>query len=133
MTWKGGQGAIKLLLDVWDFALPQENHLPGNIWNGSMREMPAGEELAYYQLARQHRFLPLIYAYRPALKIDGTKVTLDWKDFDRRLASVSGRLGFYFRTWLLGSGLRVAARRHHAAVQQRKKRGQENGLAHGTA
>jgi hypothetical protein len=86
VTWKGGQGAIKIALDVWDFALPQENHLPGNIWNSSMGEMPAGEELAYYQLARQHRFLPLIYAYRPALKIDGTKVSLDWKDYDRRLA-----------------------------------------------
>jgi hypothetical protein len=25
------------------FALPQENHLPGDIWNGSMREMPPDE------------------------------------------------------------------------------------------
>src|SRR4051794_30281093 len=64
----------------------QQNHLPGDIWNGSMREMPPEEELAYYQLARQHRFLPLIYAYRPGLKINGTNVTLDWTEYDQRLA-----------------------------------------------
>jgi hypothetical protein len=67
IAWKGGRDSIKVGLDVWDFALPQENHLPGDIWNGSMRKMPRDEELAYYQLARQHRFLPLIYAYRPGL------------------------------------------------------------------
>ena len=49
---------MQLALDVWDFALPQESHLPGDIWNGSMRNMPPNEELAYYQLARQHRFTP---------------------------------------------------------------------------
>jgi hypothetical protein len=86
VTWKGGRDIIHVALDVWDFALPQENHLPGDIWNGSMREMPPDEELAYYQLARQHRFLPLIYAYRPKLIIQNTSVTLDWEDYDRRLA-----------------------------------------------
>ncbi len=86
VSWKGGYDAIHVVLDVWDFALPQENHLPGDIWNGSMREMPVEEELAYYQLARQHRFLPLIYAYRPKLKISGASVSLDRTDYDRRLA-----------------------------------------------
>ena len=59
VTWKGGGDAIHVALDVWDFALPQETHLPGDIWNGSMRNMPPKEELAYYQMARQHRFTPL--------------------------------------------------------------------------
>jgi glycosyl hydrolase family 123 len=86
VTWKGGHDSLHLALDVWDFALPQENHLRGDIWNGSMREMPPEEEMAYYQLARQHRFLPLIYAYRPKLKINGTSVSLDWSEYDRRLA-----------------------------------------------
>ena len=86
VSWKGGRDSLNIALDVWDFALPQENHLPGDIWNGSMRNMPPEEEMAYYQLARQHRFLPLIYAYRPKLKIDGTKVKLDWNEYDRRLA-----------------------------------------------
>jgi hypothetical protein len=51
----------------------------------SMREMPPDEELAYYQLARQPLFAA-IYAYRPKIKVQGTSVTLDWDDYDRRLA-----------------------------------------------
>ena len=86
VSWDGGSDVIHVALDVWDFALPQESHLPGDIWNESMRNMPPEEELAYYQMARQHRFTPLIYAYRPKLTVDGTKVTLDWTDYDRRLA-----------------------------------------------
>jgi len=86
ISWKGGHDSVHVTLDVWDFALPQENHIPGDIWNGSMRQMPPDEELAYYQLARQHRFLPLIYAYRPKAEISGTSVKLDWTEYDRRIA-----------------------------------------------
>lgn len=86
VSWKGGNDSIHIALDVWDFALPQENHVPGDIWNGSLREMPPGEEMAYYQLARQHRFLPLIYAYRPKLNVNGAQVSLDWTEYDKRLA-----------------------------------------------
>lgn len=86
VTWEGGADSIRVVLDVWDFALPQETHLAGDIWNGSMKNMPPEEELRYYQLAKQHRFLPLIYAYRPSITVSGTKVTLDWTEFDRRLA-----------------------------------------------
>jgi len=86
VTWKGGRSSIRIALDVWDFALPQESHLNGDIWNGSMKVMPPEEELAYYQLAQQHRFLPLIYAYRPKLQVDGARFHLDWSEFDQRLA-----------------------------------------------
>jgi len=86
VTWKGGRQTLQVLLSVWDFALPQENHLRGDIWNGSMKEMPADEELLYYQLAAQHRFLPLVYAYRPTLSVDHGKIRLDWSDYDKRLS-----------------------------------------------
>lgn len=86
VTWEGGRDSVRVTLDVWDFALPQENHLPGDIWNGSMKNMPPEEELLYYQLARQHRFLPLIYAYRPKLTVQGTNVEIDWSEYDKRLA-----------------------------------------------
>ena len=86
VTWQGGRDSLRVNLDVWDFALSQENHLPGDIWNGSMKNMPPEEELRYYQLAQQHRFLPLIYAYRPGLTVNGTQVKLDWSAFDARLA-----------------------------------------------
>jgi hypothetical protein len=85
ISWKGGRQVLPVTLDVWDFALPQENHLPGDVWNNSMKSMSEKEELAYYQLARQHRFLPLIYAYRPGLSVKGTAVTLDWREYDERL------------------------------------------------
>jgi len=86
VRWKGGSGAINIALDVWDFALPQDNHLPGDIWNNSMRQMDPEEELRYYQLAKQHRFLPLVYAYRPKLTLRGGKVELDWRHYDQRVA-----------------------------------------------
>lgn len=86
VTWKnGGADAIDVHLDVWDFALPQESNLPGDVWNDSMRRMPVEEERQYYQLAQQHRFLPLVYGYRPKLEIDDGKVRLDWTDYDKRL------------------------------------------------
>ena len=83
--WEGGEGIVSIALDVWDFALPHETHLPGDIWNSSMKEMDPGEELLYYQFARQHRFLPLIYAYEPEVEVSGTKVSLDWTGYDRRV------------------------------------------------
>ncbi len=86
VTWQGGRDSVTVALEVWDFALPQQTHLKGDIWNGSMKEMPPDEELLYYQLCQQHRFLPLIYAYRPKLTVSGTKVTLDWSEYDQRLA-----------------------------------------------
>ena len=87
VSWKGGANSISGSLSTFGISrCRRRTHLPGDIWNGSMRNMPPNEELAYYQLARQHRFLPLIYAYRPKLKVNGSRVTLDWTEFDRRLA-----------------------------------------------
>ena len=86
VRWKGGQDAIDVAIDVWDFALSHESHLKGDIWNGSMRQMEPAEELLYYQLARQHRFHPLIYAYRPKLSVSGTNVSLDWTEYDERIS-----------------------------------------------
>jgi hypothetical protein len=86
VTWKGAKDSLRVSVTVWDFALPQDSHLPGDIWNGSMKEMSEEEEMLYYQLAAQHRFLPLVYAYRPKLSIEGGKVQLDWRDYDKRLS-----------------------------------------------
>jgi hypothetical protein len=85
VTWSGGRDEVAVQLDVWDFALPQENNLPGDVWNNSMRQMPPEEELKYYQLAKQHRFLPLVYAYRPEIEVTSGKVKLDWSEYDQRI------------------------------------------------
>jgi hypothetical protein len=86
LRWKGGADSINIVLDVWNFALPHESHLKGDIWNNSMRQMPPEQELLYYQVARQHRFHPLVYAYRPKLSVSGAKVSLDWTEYDERIS-----------------------------------------------
>jgi len=114
VTWKGGEDRIPVELNVWDFALPQENHLPGDIWNGSMRNMPVQEEMDYYQLAQQHRFLPLIYAYKPGLSVQGTKATLDWTEYDKRLSPYMDGSAFTekFGYWGPGYGVPI----HHVML-----------------
>ena len=104
VTWKGGKDSVQVSLSVWDFALPQENHLPGDIWNGSMKNMPPEEELLYYQLARQHRFLPLVYAYRPKLSIQGTNVEMDWREYDKRISPYLDGSAFTDKHGYLGPG-----------------------------
>ena len=93
VTWPGGRQRLIVELTVWDFALPDENHCHGDIWNDSIRDMPPEQELGYYQIAHQHRFAPGVYGYRPRLTIRGGpstgsgqgKVKLDWADYDKRL------------------------------------------------
>ncbi len=110
VRWRDGSAQVRVVLDVWDFALPEESHLWGDIWNHSMKNMPPQEELAYYQLARRHRFHPLIYAYRPELTVSGTQVRLDWTDYDRRLAPYLDGSAFTerFGYWGPGRGVPVS-------------------------
>ncbi len=107
VSWKGGRDRVRVALDVWDFALPQENNLKGDIWNGSMRNMPPEEEVQYYQLAKQHRFLPLVYAYRPKLEVAGARVTLDWSEYDKRVGPYLDGSAFTDRHGYWGPGYGV--------------------------
>lgn len=104
VTWNGGSTSVRVALEVWDFALPDDSHLPGDIWNGSMKHMLPEEELAYYQMAKQHRFVALIYAYRPKLTIKGGKATLDWTEFDKRLTRYLDGSAFTARYGYWGPG-----------------------------
>ncbi len=85
VSWPGGRRTISVELAVWDFALPDEIHCRGDIWNGSIRHMPADLERAYYQLTRQHRFQPGVYAYQPEATVTGRQVKIDWTAYDARL------------------------------------------------
>ncbi len=114
VTWKGGRETVQVTLDVWDFALPQESHLPGDIWNGSMKGMSRQEELQYYQLAQQHRFLPLIYAYRPKLTLKADKVELDWREYDQRLSLYLDGSAFTVKSGYWGPGYGVPL--HHVML-----------------
>jgi Glycoside hydrolase 123, catalytic domain len=111
VTWKGGQDSIAVRLDVWDFALPQESSLPGDVWNDSMRQMAPDEERAYYQLAQQHRFLPLVYGYRPEIQVENGAVKLDWSDYDSRLGPYLDGSAFTEKYGYWGPGYGVPV--HH--------------------
>ena len=83
--WEGGRRIINVELNVWDFALPDEIHCRGDIWNGTLKNMPRKQEMGYYQMAKRHRFQPGVCFYRPKLTVEGTKVTLDWTEYDKRV------------------------------------------------
>jgi len=86
VTAEGVEKKVDLLLKVWDFALPDEIHCHGDIWNGSLRSMDPEAEVRYYQMAHRHRFHPGVAGYAPEVKIEGTKVAIDWTEYDKRLA-----------------------------------------------
>ena len=82
---RGGKRMITVALKVWDFALPEEIHCRGDIWNGTLKRMPPKQEMQYYQMAKQHRFQPGVCFYRPKLTVEGTNVSIDWTEYDKRV------------------------------------------------
>jgi len=85
VTGAGGTRRLDVLLTVWDFTLPDEIHCRGDVWNGSLRRMPPGQELLWYQMAHRHRFHPGVAGYQPKLTGSGADVKVDWTDYDKRL------------------------------------------------
>jgi hypothetical protein len=76
---------LRVELEVWDFALPEEIHCRGDIYNNSLNHKDPEVELRYFQLARQHRFQPGIVYHRPELRVEGTDVSIDWAEYDARV------------------------------------------------
>lgn len=85
VSWPGGEREVQVVLHVWDFALPDEIHCRGDIYNNSLARMDPDRELRYYQMCRQHGFDPGVYRYIPQLSVEGTNVRIDWSDYDARL------------------------------------------------
>jgi hypothetical protein len=82
-----GTASLRVQLEVWDFALPEENHLAGNIHTDTeINTFPPELELKYYQLMRRHRLAMGVLGYVPDTEIAGTEVKFDWKRYDERLA-----------------------------------------------
>jgi len=81
-----GDAEVSLVVQVWDFALPEETHVMGNIHTDTeLNTFPEHLELKYYQLIRRHRLAMGVLGYAPELKVNGTDVTIDWKKYDARL------------------------------------------------
>ncbi len=85
VSWPGGESRIAVDLEVWDFALPDEIHCKGDIYNNSLQHMDPDLEMRYYQMCRRHRFQPGVARYVPRLMVKGTQVTIDWTDYDARV------------------------------------------------
>ncbi|MCW5983501.1 MAG: DUF4091 domain-containing protein [Bryobacteraceae bacterium] len=82
-----GRVDLSLELKVWDFALPEESHINGNIHTDTeINTFPDDMELRYYQMMRKHRLAMGVLGYTPDLKVTGTDVEIDWRRYDARLA-----------------------------------------------
>ena len=101
VSWPGGAKTVTVELNVWDFALPDEIHCRGDIFNVTLMDMTPAEEMRYYQMAHQHRFQPGVCFYRPKLTVEGTKVSIDWTEYDNRVGpyldgtAFTGRHGYW--------------------------------------
>ena len=78
---------IPVELNIWDFALPNENRFKAGLQHeGFMRSMNEKQELAVYQLLKRNRITMLDPTYEPEMTIQKNgKAEIDWKNFDNRL------------------------------------------------
>ncbi len=83
----GGKQAMPVKLHIWDFALPNENLLAGNLQEeGFLSSLDERQELDVYQLFKRHRVVPADPTYDPAISIaDNGEVSIDFEIYDRRL------------------------------------------------
>ena len=82
----GDRVELSLSLDVWDFALPDETHLAGNIHTDTEINTLAPElEVKYYQMIRRHRLAMGVLGYAPDTTVKGSDIQFDWTSYDARL------------------------------------------------
>lgn len=78
---------LPVTLEVWDFAIPNENKLKAGLQQeGFASGMSPAQELETYQLLKRNRIALLDPTYQPGLEVSGNgKVSIQWDDFDRRV------------------------------------------------
>lgn len=83
----GRRKVLPVKLRVWNFAIPNQNRLAGNLQHeGFLRQMNEAVELQVYQLFKKHRVVPADPTYTPSISLSGDgAVTIDWADHDKRL------------------------------------------------
>ncbi|HSB17004.1 MAG TPA: hypothetical protein VLE22_21310 [Bryobacteraceae bacterium] len=86
ITSNTGSEELTLQLQIWDFALPEQTHVMGNLHTDTeLNVFPEDLELKYYQMIRRHRLAMGVLGYAPDLKVSGTDVKIDWTKYDARL------------------------------------------------
>ena len=82
-----GESTLHLKLKVWDFALPDENHVGGDIHTDTeLHTFNPDLEMKYYQLIRRHRLVIGEIGYAPDIQVDGENVNIDWRRYDNQLS-----------------------------------------------
>ncbi|MCW3108342.1 MAG: hypothetical protein JWQ09_2848 [Segetibacter sp.] len=86
VTIDGVTKLIPVELNIWDFAIPNENLLKGSLQHeGFVSSMNEKQELEIYQLMKRNRVGVMDPTYKPEMKKTGKTVSIDWKKFDDRL------------------------------------------------
>ena len=87
ITIKGETQKIPITLNVWNFALPNENKLKASLQEeGFLSSKDEKSELEIYQLFKRNRIALLDPTYEPELlSKKGEKVKIGWNAFDSRL------------------------------------------------
>lgn len=77
---------IPVELNVWKFALPNENLLKASLQEeGFLSGMDEKHELEMYQLFKKNRIALMDPTYKPDMKYENGKPVLNWTRFDNRL------------------------------------------------
>ncbi|MBL7735553.1 MAG: DUF4091 domain-containing protein [Chitinophagaceae bacterium] len=78
---------IPVELNVWNFAVPNENRLKASLQEeGYLSAKNEKDELAIYHLMKRNRISLMDPTYTPKLlSKQGEKLKVDWSDFDKRL------------------------------------------------
>jgi hypothetical protein len=78
---------IPVNLNVWDFAIPNENRLKASLQHeGFLSRSSENQELEIYQLFKRNRIALMDPTYKPDLQITkGSDISLKWDSFDKRL------------------------------------------------
>ena len=78
---------IPVLVNVWDFAVPNENNVKASLQHeGFVSRKTEKEELEIYQLMKRNRIAVMDPTYDPELIVSPSgKVTVEWAAFDARL------------------------------------------------
>jgi hypothetical protein len=77
---------IPVELEVWNFAIPNENKLKASLQEeGFMSSMDEKRELEVYQLFKRNRVALMDPTYQPQLAAGGGKARINWNSFDERL------------------------------------------------
>lgn len=78
---------IPIEINVWDFAIPNENHFKASLQQeGFVSSMSQKDELEIFQLMKRNRVAVMDPTYDPELKVSPSgKLSVEWKEFDSRL------------------------------------------------